>query len=343
MADPRFFQRHGPFKLSELAELSGAELAPEADPDRMVQDVAPLDAAGADDISFLDNRKFLARFRASKAGACVVSPRDQGDAPGQMHLLHSSTPYRAYGLIARSFYPAPVAAPRRSERATIDATAKVAADCTVEAGAVIGPDAEIGPRGHIGPNVTIGAGVVLGADCRVYASASLSHCLAGDRVTIREGARIGPEGFGFALDPGGHVTIPQLGRVMIGDDVDIGANTTIDRGAGSDTVIGAGCRIDNLVQIGHNVVLGRGCAIAAQAGMAGSARLGDFVMVGGQAGISGHLTIGDGAQIAGQSGVITDVPAGAKFGGYPATPVRDWHRRTIALSRLAKRKGKSDG
>lgn len=343
MADPRFFQRHGPFKLSELANISGAELAPEADPDKMVQDVAPLDAAGAGDISFLDNRKFLPRFRDSKAGACVVSPDDQSDAPGGMHLLHSPTPYRAYGLIARTFYPAPVVVPRRSERAAIDPTAKVAADCAVEAGAVIGPDAEIGPRCRIGPNVSIGAGVVLGADCRIYASATLSHCLLGDRVTIREGARIGPAGFGFAMDPGGHVAIPQLGRVVIGDDVDIGANTTIDRGAGSDTMIGAGSRIDNLVQIGHNVVLGRGCAIAAQAGVAGSARLGDFVMVGGQAGISGHLKIGNGAQIAGKSGVITDVPAGAKFGGYPATPVRDWHRQTISLSRLAKRKGKSDG
>jgi UDP-3-O-[3-hydroxymyristoyl] glucosamine N-acyltransferase len=343
MADPRFFLRHGPFKLSELASLSGAELAPDADPDKMVEDVAPLDAAGADDISFLDNRKFLARFRTSKAGACVVSPRDQGQAPGRMHLLHSPSPYRAYGLIARTFYPTPAVTPRRSKRATIDATAKVAADCAIEAGAVIGPEAEIGPRCHIGPNVTIDVGVVLGADCRVYASASLSHCLVGERVTIREGVRIGTEGFGFALDPGGHITIPQLGRVIIGDDVDIGANTAIDRGAGSDTVIGDGCRIDNLVQIGHNVVLGRGCALAAQVGMAGSTRLGDFVMAGGQAGIAGHLTIGEGAQIAAKSGVISDVPAGEKYGGYPATPVRDWHRQTISLSRLANRKGKTDG
>ena len=343
MADPRFYPRNGPFKLSELAKLSGAALAPEADPNKVVQDVAALEAAGADDISFLDNRKFRTQFRESAAGACVIAPKDHGDAPGRMHLLHSPTPYRSYGLIARAFYPAPTVAPRQSELASIDAAAKVAADCAVEAGAVIGPGAEIGRGCHIGPNVTIGAGVVLGEDCRVLASASLSHCLIGDRVTLREGARIGSEGFGFALDPAGHVTIPQLGRVMIGDDADVGANTTIDRGAGSDTVIGAGCRIDNLVHIGHNVVLGQRCAIAALVGISGSTELGDFVIVGGQAAFAGHLKIGAGVQIAGKSGVIKDIPAGAKYGGFPAVPVRDWHRQTLSLSRLAKGKGKLDG
>lgn len=343
MADPRFFQRKGPFKLSELAKLSGAELAPEADPDRLFKDVAPLDDAGKDDVSFFDNRKFLTRFRESKAGACVISPGDLPEAPSGMHLLLSSTPYRAFGLVAGALYPRPPITPQRSEHATIDPAATVSADCAIAAGAVIGPGAEIGPRCHIGPNVTIAAGVILGPDCRVLASASLSYCLVGARTTIREGACIGSEGFGFALDPSGHVTIPQLGRVIVGDDVDIGANTTIDRGAGSDTVIGDGCRIDNLVQIGHNVVLGRGCAIAAQVGVAGSARFGDFVVAGGQAGISGHLKIGTGAQIAAKSGVIADVPAGAKYGGYPAAPVREWHRRTIFLSRLAKGKGRADG
>ncbi len=343
MADPRFYQRQGPFKLSELAKLSGAELAPEADPDRVVQDVAALHAADSGDISFFDNRKFRARFQESAAGACVIAPRDGGDAPSCMHLLHTPNPYRSYGFIARAFYPTPAVVPHQSEFASIDAAAKVAADCAVEAGAVIGPGAEIGRRCHIGPNVTIGTGVVLGEDCRVLASASLSHCLVGDRVTIREGVRIGSEGFGFALDPAGHVTIPQLGRVIVGDDSDIGANSTIDRGAASDTVIGAGCRIDNLVQIGHNVVLGQRCVIAGQVGISGSTEFGDFVIVGGQSGIAGHLSIGAGVQIAGKSGVIKDIPAGDKYGGFPAVPVRDWHRQTLSMSRLAKGKGKSDG
>ena len=158
---------------------------------------------------------------------------------------------------------------------------------------------------------------------------------------IHTGTRIGQDGFGFAPRRKGHVNIPQLGRVLIGDDVEIGANCAIDRGTGSDTVIGDGCRIDNLVQIGHNVVLGLGCIVAGQAGFAGSARLGDFVMVGGQVAVAGHLRIGDGAQIAGQSGVMADIPAGATYGGYPAVPIRDWHRQSVILRRMIRKQGKS--
>ena len=155
-------------------------------------------------------------------------------------------------------------------------------------------------------------------------------------MSIFPGVRIGQEGFGFAVDKSGHVRVPQLGRVLIEDDVEIGANTTVDRGAGPDTVIGQGCRIDNLVQIAHNVRIGRGTMIAAQAGIAGSATIGDFVLIGGQVGVLGHLTVGDGVRLVGQSGIIRDIEPGETYAGSPAVPVRQWHRQTAQLARLAK-------
>jgi UDP-3-O-[3-hydroxymyristoyl] glucosamine N-acyltransferase len=185
--------------------------------------------------------------------------------------------------------------------------------------------------------------VVVGADCAIAANVTLSHCLVGDRVRLHPGVRIGQDGFGFAPDPAGHVKVPQLGRVIVHDDVEMGANCTVDRGSGPDTIIGAGCWFDNLVQIGHNVELGRGCIMVAQSGISGSSKLGDFVVVGGQVGIAGHLTIGSGASVAAKSGVMRDVAEGDTVGGYPAQPIRDWHRQTASLRRLAGATGKAAG
>ncbi len=338
MPDPRFFDRQGPFPLSELAACGEAELDGSAEPAKLIRDVAPLDGAGPDDIAFLDNPKYLDAFTDSAAGACIINPSYRGRAPAGMNLVLTAAPYRAYGLIAGAFYPPVRAQGSHAASAKIDASAAVGEDAVIGAGSVVGEAASIGARSVLGVNVAVGRGVVIGEDCRIMASVSLSHCLIGDRVVVHPGACIGQDGFGFATDAGGYVAIPQLGRVVIHDEADIGANTAIDRGTGSDTVIGAGTRIDNLVQIAHNVTLGRGCALAAQVGVAGSTKVGDYVMVGGQAGISGHLSIGDGARIAAKSGVISDVPAGATYGGYPARPVRDWHRQTARLAQLAKQR-----
>jgi len=339
MADPRFFTRAGPFTLAELAAIAQATPAGAAADDVRFEDVAPLDSAQASHVSFLDNRKYLDTFATSRAGLCLVAPDHAARAPAGMALLLSDDPYRAYARVAQAFYPVRAPEPWIAPTAWVDPTAVVGAGCRIEPGAVIGARAEIGARCRIGPNAVIGEGVVLGDECTIGANASLSHTIVGRRVVIYPGARIGQDGFGFAMGPQGHLKVPQLGRVVIGDGVEVGANTTIDRGAGPDTVIGDGCMIDNLVQIGHNVHLGRGCVIVAQGGISGSTRLGDFVAAGGQAGITGHLKIGSGARIAAQSGVMRDVAPGETVGGSPAVPMADWLRGAAALGRLARRKG----
>lgn len=338
MADPRFHQLAGPLALAELARITGAELAA-GEPGRAIRDVAPLDQAGPEDLAFLDNRKYLGQFEASRAGACLVHPDHAGRAPSGMALLVTRTPYKAYALAAQAFYPAPAPSGHVAPTAVVDPAAVLGTGTEVGPGAVIEAGVKIGARCRIGANAVISANVEIGDDCRIGACASLSHCIVGNRVTIYPGARIGQDGFGFAMDPSGFVKVPQLGRVVIGDDVEIGANSTIDRGAGPDTVIGAGSMIDNLVQLGHNVQLGSGCVIVAQAGVSGSSKLEHHVVLAAQAGIAGHLTIGAGARVAAQSGVMRDVPAGAEVCGSPAIPVRQFFRQVATLARLGRGKG----
>jgi len=338
MADPRFFVADGPFTLARLAEVAGAKLSAGADPARQLRDVAPLDEAGTDDVSFLDNKRYLEALKASRAGAVILHPDHADAAPDGAALLLTETPYKAYALVAQLFYPATEGVPGIHPAAVVDSSARLASDCRVGPGAVIGSGVEIGAGGRVEANAVIGDNAVIGARCRIGAGASLSHCLVGDDVVIHPGVRIGQEGFGFASDETGHTKVPQLGRVVIGDRVEIGANSTIDRGSGPDTVIGAGCMIDNLVQIGHNVKLGPGCVVVAQVGIAGSTKLGKGVVLGGQVGIAGHLNIGDGAQIAAFAGVMRDMPGGEAYAGAPAVPVKQAFRQVAALARLANKK-----
>ena len=338
MTDHRFFDRAGPYSLDELAALSGATAWRGTDGKRLFSDVAPLETAGPEDVTFLDNRKYVDVFVHSRAGAAFIDERFAARAPAGMALLVTMEPYKAFARAAQAFYPAPPVVPRRAPSAIIDPRATVPEDCEIGAHVVIEAGARLGARCQIGANTVIGPAAELGEDCRIGANVTLSHCLIGARVVLHPGVRIGQPGFGFAPDAPGPVKIPQLGRVIIGDDVDIGANTTIDRGSGHDTVIGPGTMIDNLVQIGHNVVLGRGCILAAQAGISGSTQLGDFVMVGGQAGFAGHLTIGSGARIAGKAGVMRDVEPGETVCGSPAVPIASFMRQVATLQRLAKKK-----
>jgi UDP-3-O-[3-hydroxymyristoyl] glucosamine N-acyltransferase len=341
MADPRFFDRAGPLTLDALCAMTGAMLLRADDGARLFTDVAPLETAGPTDVSFLENRKYMDAFVGSRAGAAFVDETAAGRAPLGMALLVSREPYKAYALAAQAFYPVADVAARRSPSAIIDPTAALPDDCDIGPNVVVEANVRLGQRCRIGPNTVIAAGVEIGDDCRIGANVTLSHCLIGSRVVLHPGVRIGQDGFGFAPDPKAPIKVPQLGRVLIGDDVDIGANTTIDRGSGHDTVIGAGSIIDNLVQIGHNVVLGRCCVLAGQVGISGSTRLDDFVMIGGQGGLAGHLHIGTGARIAAKSGLMRDVPAGETVCGSPAVPLSDFMRQTAVLQRLAKKKGRS--
>lgn len=342
MADPRFFRRAGPFRLLDLAKAAGAELSREADPEQLVHDVAPIEQAGPQDVTFLDNRRYLPKLAESGAGTCILDARYAGRAPPEMSLLLTPRPYRAYAIVAQLFYPRP------PTKAGIHATAVVDAAARVDPSAEIGPyvvveaGAEIGPDCRIGSHVVVGAGVRIGAGTLVGPHCSLSHCEIGARCQINDGARIGTRGFGFTLDPEGFLDVPQVGRVLIGDDVEVGANATIDRGSAPDTVIGSGTRIDNLVQLGHNVQIGRGCVLVAQSGVAGSTRLGDYVTLAAQAGVAGHLTLERGAKVAAKSGVMRNVPAGESVGGIPAIPLRDFLRLVILWQRHLQGKADKD-
>lgn len=338
MPDPRFFKRAGPFTLDALATLSGAVLHDPGIGSRIVRDVAPLETAGPDDVTFLDNAKYADAFARSNAGAGFINQRMIEKAPPGMALLIAADPYKAYARAAQAFYPETPVVARRAPSAVIDPSATVPDDCDIGHHAVIEAGARLGSRCHIGPNTVIAENVEIGDDCRIGAHVTLSHCLIGARVVLHPGVRIGQAGFGFAPDPNGHIKIPQLGRVIIGDDVDIGSNTTIDRGSGHDTVIGPGTMIDNLVQIAHNVVIGRGCILAGQVGVSGSTRLGDFVMAGGQVGFAGHLQIGSGARIGAKSGLMRDVPPGQTVGGTPAVPMGLFMKQVAVLQRLARKK-----
>ena len=336
MGDARFFARSGPHGLAVILAAAGG-FAPASD--RMFTGVAPLRAAGPDDVSFLDNRRYVLALDETAAGAVIVTADLRDRVPAGAVAIVTAAVSEGWARVAELFHPRPPVRPGIHRTATVedgaavDPTAEIGAYSYIEAGATIGANSRIGPF------VSVGPGVSIGRDARIGAHVSISHALLGDRVTLFPGVRIGQEGFGFATTRTGFLSIPQLGRVTIGDDVEIGANSTVDRGSTGDTVIGAGTRLDNLVQIGHNVRIGRCCAIVAQAGIAGSTVLEDFVQVGGQAALTGHIRVGAGARIAGQSGVIGDVAPGATLMGTPAQPRKAFFRQVATLKRLTRDPG----
>ena len=341
MADPRFYDNRGPFRLSQICQAVGMPVPEGADANGLMHDVAGLAQAGSAHLSFFDGgRRSKAEFLATKAGWCLVPRRADGERPKDTVLIPAGSVSRAFAVIAAQFYPEHEIEIRTQEQ-PVHPTARIGEGVVLAPGAIVGPGAEIGDHVRVGAHAVIGRGVTIGRRAQIAPHAVIAFAHIGDDVVIQANASIGGSGFGFASGADGHIKIPQLGRVIVQDQVEIGANSTVDRGALGDTIIGEGTKIDNLVQIGHNSKIGRHCVLAGQVGISGSVVLGDFVIVGGMAGIADHVTIGDRARLAGLSGVAQDLEGGRDYGGIPARPIRQWHREMALIAGMAKKGGRS--
>lgn len=339
MIDERFHKISGFYKISEIARLIGCSLEQqEVGRDEIIHGIKTLSEATAGYLSFLSNKKYLQELKNTKASACIVPENiAPGAVPGRVTLLKTKNPYFAYSRLVDIFYSSSKKYTSSIHpSAVIAPTAQIGKNCYIGPKVVIEDGAVIGDSSIIEAGAFIDHGVVIGQRAKIYAGVSISYSIIGDDVVILAGARIGQDGFGFATEAGVHYKIYHTGRVIIGDNVEIGANTTIDRGSMNDTIIEDLCRLDNLVQIGHNVKVGRGSIIVAQAGIAGSSKIGKYCALGGQVGISGHVNIGNMVQVAGQGGVMQDVEDGTILGGSPAVPFKDWLRQAVILKKLVK-------
>ena len=339
MPDPRFYEDLGPAPVGELAALAGARMPEGVDASRPILGVAPLAKAGPHDLAFFADRRYLTDLAETRAAACFVPAAHAEAVPEGCLALISEEPQAAYACAASRLHRG-----RRLDAAepNIHPSAMIEEGAVLHHGVVIGAGAQIGRGTEIGPNSVIGPGVAIGRDGGVGANTTIGFALIGDRVRIMAGVVIGEAGFGVAVGRTGAVDVPQLGRVIIQDGVSIGACSCIDRGAWDDTVIGENSKIDNLVQIAHNVQLGRNCILAGHVGLSGSVSVGDGAMFGGRAGIADHLTIGAGAQVAAAAGVMHDVPAAERWAGAPAKPLRQFMREAAWLARMASGRGKAE-
>jgi len=328
--------------IAEIAELTGAAL-PRADlGGRQISHLASLDKSDGEALVFIIGKKHRAQLGGLQAAAAFCTADIAAKLPDNVAALVSRNPHGDFSRVARLLYPESVNPSSLlgetgiAPGAYIHPTAQLGDNVTVEAGAAIGRNAVIGAGSLICAAASIGANCRLGENCYIGPAVSVQYAQIGSGVHLYAGARVGQDGFGYVGGAAGVEKVPQLGGIRIEDNVEIGANTTVDRGALDDTVIGAGTKIDNLVQIAHNVRIGRFCLIAAHSGISGSCVIGDGTQLGGRVGLADHLTIGSGVQIAANSGVISDIPDGEKWGGFPARPLRQWFREVAALRDIVK-------
>ena len=327
--------------LPILAQITGSRPAFEPADEISITDVAPINDADPSEIAFLGDAKRRSQLADTKAGLCLVAEALLGLVPKGTLALVTDTPELAFARVLAEFYPDAASSTSWGRwfsgfTRPVHPQARLEEGVRVCPGAVICEGAEIGAGTVIGPNAIIGPKVKIGRDCSNGPDSTITHTLVGNGVIVHAGADIGQDGFGYTAGPGGMVKIPQIGRVVIQDDVEIGSNTTIDRGALVDTVVGEGTKLDNLVQLAHNVAIGRHCAIASQSGMSGSVTLGDAVMVGGQVGVTPHSTVGSGAQLAGGAGIVKKVNPGERVAGRPHRPVEQMMREIWIVGKLAR-------
>lgn len=337
MVDTVFYKHSGIKTISEIAEISHCVLITEGAEKEQIQNVCSIESAGANDICFFYDKKNKAMAEHIKAKACITTTELASYIPDGVIVLISENPKLSFIELVSAFYDEFRPQPKIEASAIISKTAKIGKNCYIGHGAVIEDDVVIGDNCIIEAHAVISHGCHIGHNCRIANNASIAYCLMGNDCYIYSGARIGQDGFGFSVVDGRHKRIPQIGRVIIGNDVEVGANTCIDRGALDDTIIGDGCRIDNLVQVAHNDKIGRCCILVAQTGIAGSCTFGDYVVCGGQTGFADHLNVGSGAQIGAQSGVMRDIEAGAIVMGTPTVPFKDFMRQVAFLQKNSKK------
>ena len=342
MSEKSFFEKTGPYKLKILSDHINGKLSSIENSDILIDDISSLKNAKDSEITFFSNLAYKKDLKETLAAACIISEDNSDLAPKGLPLILCDDPYMGFALISQKFYPKELKTDHLTRQKNniindIPDNITLGESVIIELGAVIGKDTIIGDNTFIASNAVIGANVKIGKNCYIGSNVSITHSVIGNDVKIHNGTSIGQDGFGFAMSSSGHQKIPQLGLVEIHDDVEVGANCTIDRGTAENTIIGKGTKLDNLVHIAHNCIIGKNCILTGMVGLAGSTVLEDFVVMGAKSGAVGHLTIGKGSQIAAKTGVTKDLPPGQKWAGWPVKRMDLWKKELIALKKIIKK------